>query len=158
MHLPQHVPVPTHTEAHLLLPVHSRLVQRKDGEMVQRPWKLRLDVLHHDPKFCFSSRRRHTRFTCDWSSDVCSSDLIAYGAFATSTLDQKRAEAQHIANEIDANNNQIDILDEQYNAAVLKVAQLNKSIASAKARSEERRVGRECSAAWPPCTRDEGRS
>jgi len=23
----------------------------------------------------FSSRRRHTRFTCDWSSDVCSSDL-----------------------------------------------------------------------------------
>src|SRR5256886_16976880 len=25
--------------------------------------------------FCFSSRRRHTRFDCDWSSDVCSSDL-----------------------------------------------------------------------------------
>src|SRR4030066_1050314 len=23
----------------------------------------------------FSSRRRHTRFKCDWSSDVCSSDL-----------------------------------------------------------------------------------
>src|SRR2546427_5871161 len=32
--------------------------------------------------FFFSSRRRHTRFDCDWSSDVCSSDLctqsIAY--------------------------------------------------------------------------------
>src|SRR5688572_11877604 len=29
-----------------------------------------------DPaKFFFSSRRRHTRFDCDWSSDVCSSDL-----------------------------------------------------------------------------------
>src|SRR2546427_784843 len=33
----------------------------------------------HDPDggalFFFSSRRRHTRFDCDWSSDVCSSDL-----------------------------------------------------------------------------------
>src|SRR5688572_31633031 len=27
--------------------------------------------------FFFSSRRRHTRFDCDWSSDVCSSDLYA---------------------------------------------------------------------------------
>src|SRR5882762_10592210 len=27
------------------------------------------------PSFFFSSRRRHTRFKCDWSSDVCSSDL-----------------------------------------------------------------------------------
>src|SRR5256886_8042036 len=25
----------------------------------------------------FSSRRRHTRFDCDWSSDVCSSDLLS---------------------------------------------------------------------------------
>src|SRR2546427_2615131 len=27
-------------------------------------------------RFFFSSRRRHTRFDCDWSSDVCSSDLL----------------------------------------------------------------------------------
>src|SRR5689334_10440577 len=27
--------------------------------------------------FFFSSRRRHTRWNCDWSSDVCSSDLFA---------------------------------------------------------------------------------
>src|SRR5688572_32207141 len=27
--------------------------------------------------FFFSSRRRHTRFDCDWSSDVCSSDRFA---------------------------------------------------------------------------------
>src|SRR6266568_7833056 len=27
--------------------------------------------------FFFSSRRRHTRWNCDWSSDVCSSDLLA---------------------------------------------------------------------------------
>src|SRR5256886_7094970 len=28
--------------------------------------------------FFFSSRRRHTRFDCDWSSDVCSSDLVGH--------------------------------------------------------------------------------
>src|SRR5256886_17402805 len=28
--------------------------------------------------FFFSSRRRHTRFDCDWSSDVCSSDLYEW--------------------------------------------------------------------------------
>src|SRR2546430_7581798 len=32
------------------------------------------------PRFVFSSRRRHTRFDCDWSSDVCSSDLMPDGA------------------------------------------------------------------------------
>src|SRR2546430_5990836 len=30
--------------------------------------------LDHAVTFFFSSRRRHTRFDCDWSSDVCSSD------------------------------------------------------------------------------------
>src|SRR5260221_9035568 len=30
--------------------------------------------------FFFSSRRRHTRSLCDWSSDVCSSDLHRIGA------------------------------------------------------------------------------
>src|SRR3989338_10764261 len=29
-----------------------------------------------DSMFFFSSRRRHTRWSCDWSSDVCSSDLV----------------------------------------------------------------------------------
>src|SRR5438034_11447654 len=28
--------------------------------------------------FFFSSRRRHTRSLCDWSSDVCSSDLVEH--------------------------------------------------------------------------------
>src|SRR3989475_9598705 len=32
--------------------------------------------------FFFSSRRRHTRFDCDWSSDVCSSDLGFLPGFA----------------------------------------------------------------------------
>src|SRR5690606_39484949 len=35
------------------------------------PWR-------YPPRACFffSSRRRHTRFSRDWSSDVCSSDLL----------------------------------------------------------------------------------
>src|SRR5207237_4584056 len=38
--------------------------------------------------FFFSSRRRHTRFKCDWSSDVCSSDLNLNlsGGMATGAL------------------------------------------------------------------------
>src|SRR5690606_41171094 len=32
--------------------------------------------LSHFLLFFFSSRRRHTRFSRDWSSDVCSSDLM----------------------------------------------------------------------------------
>src|SRR2546427_9064158 len=36
--------------------------------------------------FFFSSRRRHTRFDCDWSSDVCSSDLSAGRFILTLTL------------------------------------------------------------------------
>src|SRR5690606_40894990 len=32
-------------------------------------------IMNHDVRFFFSSRRRHTRFSRDWSSDVCSSDL-----------------------------------------------------------------------------------
>src|SRR5207237_6441249 len=40
--------------------------------------------LGHRTRFiCFSSRRRHTRFKCDWSSDVCSSDLWREGAEPT---------------------------------------------------------------------------
>src|SRR6267143_3441146 len=35
--------------------------------------------------FFFSSRRRHTRWNCDWSSDVCSSDLFAGGRHPSGT-------------------------------------------------------------------------
>src|SRR5690606_35639221 len=36
--------------------------------------------------FCFSSRRRHTRFSRDWSSDVCSSDLFDYRVVSKDNL------------------------------------------------------------------------
>src|SRR2546430_7494521 len=35
----------------------------------------RIEISGNGVLFFFSSRRRHTRFDCDWSSDVCSSDL-----------------------------------------------------------------------------------
>src|SRR5215204_4922580 len=42
--------------------------------------------------FFFSSRRRHTRSLCDWSSDVCSSDLEAWRTqYAEPTLAEVRA-------------------------------------------------------------------
>src|SRR5882762_277978 len=41
--------------------------------------------------FFFSSRRRHTRFKCDWSSDVCSSDLRVH---ARHSAPQEPGEAQ----------------------------------------------------------------
>src|SRR5438034_3465811 len=36
--------------------------------------------------FFFSSRRRHTRSLCDWSSDVCSSDLLPVVVSASALL------------------------------------------------------------------------
>src|SRR2546430_12033461 len=41
--------------------------------------------------FFFSSRRRHTRFDCDWSSDVCSSDLTAFVANDSGPMHMARA-------------------------------------------------------------------
>src|SRR2546430_13616581 len=48
--------------------------------------------------FFFSSRRRHTRFDCDWSSDVCSSDLGA--AIGTSTVQADASKRAQVLEEI----------------------------------------------------------
>src|SRR5260221_728269 len=72
----------------------------------------------------FSSRRRHTRSLCDWSSDVCSSDLLGGqvlenpkskedGAQVQLSVDHRFARAGHM-------------------------------------RSEERRVGKESRSRWSP--------
>src|SRR5207253_2059559 len=42
--------------------------------------------------FFFSSRRRHTRWPRDWSSDVCSSDLRSNDAYGFPGLQQAHAE------------------------------------------------------------------
>src|SRR2546430_1721888 len=41
------------------------------GYLVSSPYTAKIN---NHCLFFFSSRRRHTRFDCDWSSDVCSSD------------------------------------------------------------------------------------
>src|SRR2546427_7404733 len=45
--------------------------------------------------FFFSSRRRHTRFDCDWSSDVCSSDLNGRMADRVGRADHNLADNLH---------------------------------------------------------------
>src|SRR5215204_4253565 len=69
------------------------------------PFEFGLDRTEVDIVFFFSSRRLHTRSLCDWSSDVCSSDLEGRGRsqdqmvqeFAAITLTQpdKAAEIIH---------------------------------------------------------------
>src|SRR5207237_6992075 len=68
--------------------------------------------------FFFSSRRRHTRFKCDWSSDVCSSDL---------KLAQPRLPLLPLA------------------SCLLPGG---KPMRFGLVRSEERRVGKECRSRW----------
>src|SRR2546427_8322393 len=54
--------------------------------------------------FFFSSRRRHTRFDCDWSSDVCSSDLDH--AAAAARIAGHRGQAQAVVGRDEARGNQ----------------------------------------------------
>src|SRR5256886_13299027 len=48
--------------------------------------------------FFFSSRRRHTRFDCDWSSDVCSSDLAPEGQQSGRTSQEHERATVHDTN------------------------------------------------------------
>src|SRR3712207_446162 len=44
--------------------------------------------------FFFSSRRRHTRYWRDWSSDVCSSDLSSSSPSISKTISAGRSETR----------------------------------------------------------------
>src|SRR2546430_8542698 len=50
--------------------------------------------------FFFSSRRRHTRFDCDWSSDVCSSDLIPVMRMIRMTPEELKRRAENFIREL----------------------------------------------------------
>src|SRR5690242_21014611 len=76
--------------------------------------------------FFFSSRRRHTRLTCDWSSDVCSSDLFG-PIFGRRPARPPRTPAKNWT---------------EPQGPGLGWPGRN--------RSEERRVGKECSSRWSP--------
>src|SRR6266853_2382918 len=58
--------------------------------------------------FFFSSRRRHTRFDCDWSSDVCSSDLDCRTT-VVQHLDDGRADALRAGGDEHAPTGQFEI-------------------------------------------------
>src|SRR5437870_11942092 len=84
--------------------------------------------------FFFSSRRRHTRWPRDWSSDVCSSDLaIVPGEENAVPLSECFVAGTAIKNE-------------QAGRFSLRNAALACQLPNH--RSEERRVGKECRARW----------
>src|SRR5688572_33092997 len=85
--------------------------------------------------FYFSSRRRHTRFDCDWSSDVCSSDLTPYEYLGK----DKRLEARFTA-----------VTARKVRPTEVLVPAHNAPVAEGMLRSEERRVGKECRSRWSP--------
>src|SRR5688572_31187869 len=86
--------------------------------------------------FFFSSRRRHTRFDCDWSSDVCSSDLAPD---TPPSLRRGRKLVVQIGETFGDKN--VPMFVEQLDA--LELADKLKLD-----RSEERRVGKECRSRW----------
>src|SRR5690606_41051339 len=94
--------------------------------------------------FFFSSRRRHTRFSRDWSSDVCSSDLLETGEID----DMADAITEYIAERVLERERAVegDWLSKHIRGhAAAEHAARVKAEAEAT-RSEERRVGKECRA------------
>src|SRR3989475_2234156 len=96
--------------------------------------------------FFFSSRRRHTRFDCDWSSDVCSSDLNKIGGYWDEQWVCRKCEGNTIGITTPP------VVAPEANGAgqtlPLRVPQVTWS--STVTRSEERRVGKECRSRWSP--------
>src|SRR5687768_18447347 len=77
--------------------------------------------------FFFSSRRRHTRCSRDWSSDVCSSDLQFWQDWAS-------RQYQPISPP----------------GTLRRSLLLSPTLPAVTPRSEERRVGKECRSRWSP--------
>src|SRR2546430_13225049 len=84
--------------------------------------------------FFFSSRRRHTRFDCDWSSDVCSSDL-AYGSVETAVEAMKAGATDFLLKSFS-----LDHLMQVVNKA-LEVRDLRDENRQLKAEVDRKRVG-----------------
>src|SRR5688572_33490669 len=99
--------------------------------------------------FFFSSRRRHTIFDCDWSSDVCSSDLDATIAPVRSQL--LLLSAMVLVVLVVATCNVINLF-------LLRAERAEREVAIALSRSEERRVGKECRSRLALCHRKEASS
>src|SRR5437763_9567237 len=89
--------------------------------------------------FFFSSRRRHTRYIGDWSSDVCSSDLSS-AADAQADRDEEADPAGATATETTTPD--AGAADDGWETGVAG--------GDTRFRSEERRVGKECRSRWSP--------
>src|SRR5438034_8185374 len=87
--------------------------------------------------FFFSSRRRHTRSLCDWSSDVCSSDLKTKCPIFASDIG---AALRLLSG---SERRQVVALALTVNPARDKPASV-RAFLRRRHRSEERRVGKEC--------------
>src|SRR5437764_14195514 len=84
--------------------------------------------------FFFSSRRRHTRYIGDWSSDVCSSDLDTENT-------RRQAETRHDAETLRHRGHR------GHGGKLLGFSK-HLPLCPPCARSEERRVGKECRSRW----------
>src|SRR2546421_4711482 len=82
--------------------------------------------------FFFSSRRRHTRSDRDWSSDVCSSDLM---------IRHTRSDRDWSSDVCSSD------LSEENTSELQSRSDL---VCRLLLRSEERRVGKECRSRWSP--------
>src|SRR5687768_18108589 len=94
--------------------------------------------------FFFSSRRRHTRCSRDWSSDVCSSDLLLnepeLGLRPVAFLDDDPLEVENAPAGLPVLSPDGDF------PALARQLSIDHVI-----RSEERRVGKECRSRWSTC-------
>src|SRR5690606_40802439 len=92
----------------------------------------------------FSSRRRHTRFSRDWSSDVCSSDLKSATTLEMSLISRSASLKQEYSDgrgpcTTRCSPSALDSQNSRCHSAVSPAI----SSASEAPRSEERRVGEE---------------
>src|SRR3712207_8418608 len=95
----------------------------------------------------FSSRRRHTRYWRDWSSDVCSSDLPAITDFIY--MVQGTSYMFVTGPNVVKTVTHEDVTMEELGGAAAHAAKSGVAHFAVK-RSEERRVGKECRSRWSP--------
>src|SRR5690606_39378444 len=98
------------------------------------------------------SRRRHTGFSRDWSSDVCSSDLArvegaAARAGARPLVGVERVEHRRQVLD-DVAYLQLDLVDQRSALLAVPLELLQRALRPDPLRSEERRVGKECGTRW----------
>src|SRR3712207_6864204 len=90
--------------------------------------------------FFFSSRRRHTRYWRDWSSDVCSSDLEARVHAPRRRPDSAVALERPTARR---RRRDVERRERDHLGALARRDAVQRA-----GRSEERRVGKECRSRW----------